>query len=433
MRPNKDLVRVLRPNVSGMRTNPPSPRAKRPSPCPPPARHGCAGWGGGLNPTSMSQTIAPLPEVAHQAAIFPDGLALDCGAVVAPLTVAYRTYGTLNAAGSNALLICHALTGDQYVAENHPITGKPGWWENIIGPGKPLDTDRYFLVCANVLGGCMGSTGPRSEMTDAAGRGLGRPWGTDFPSVTIRDMVRAQKRLMEKLGINRWLAVIGGSMGGMQVLEWAATYPEAVYAAAPIATAAHHSAQNIAFHEVGRAAIHSDPDWQGGRYWEADIIPAKGLSVARMVAHITYLSEKALTRKFGRRLRGASALTFLEDVFEVESYLRHQGSTFVRRFDANSYLTITRAMDFFDLAAEHEGDLAAAFRGTATRFSSPPSIAIGCSQPVKAAPWCARLTWRRPMSALSRLTATRAMTPSCWKNRISIALWAVSSPVAPNG
>ena len=214
----------------------------------------------------------------------------------------------------------------------------------------------------------MGSTGPRSEMTDAAGRGLGRPWGTDFPSVTIRDMVRAQKRLMEKLGISRWLAVIGGSMGGMQVLEWAATYPEAVYAAAPIAAAAHHSAQNIAFHEVGRAAIHSDPDWRGGRYWEAGIIPAKGLSVARMVAHITYLSEKALTRKFGRRLRGAAALTFLEDVFEVESYLRHQGSTFVRRFDANSYLTITRAMDFFDLAADYEGDLAKAFRGTGTRF-----------------------------------------------------------------
>ncbi|MFM7416431.1 MAG: homoserine O-acetyltransferase, partial [Alphaproteobacteria bacterium] len=244
----------------------------------------------------MSQTIAPLPDVDHQAAQFPDGLALECGAVVAPLTVAYRTYGRLNAAASNAVLICHALTGDQYVAENHPITGKPGWWENVIGPGRPLDTDRYFLVCANVLGGCMGSTGPRSEMTDAAGRGLGRPWGTDFPSVTIRDMVRAQKRLMERLGINRWLAVIGGSMGGMQVLEWAATYPEAVYAAAPIATAAHHSAQNIAFHEVGRAAIHSDPDWRGGRYWEADIIPAKGLSVARMVAHITYLSEKALTR-----------------------------------------------------------------------------------------------------------------------------------------
>jgi homoserine O-acetyltransferase len=197
---------------------------------------------------------------------------------------------------------------------------------------------------------------------------LGRPWGTDFPNITIRDMVRAQKKLTDHLGIERLLAVIGGSMGGMQVLEWAATFPDAVYAAAPIAAAAYHSAQNIAFHEVGRTSIHADPDWRGGRYWEDGRVPAKGLSVARMVAHITYLSEQALTRKFGRRLRGASALTFLEDVFEVESYLRHQGSTFVRRFDANSYLTITRAMDYFDMAAEHGGDLAAAFRGTRTRF-----------------------------------------------------------------
>ncbi len=267
------------------------------------------------------------------------------------------------------MLVCHALTGDQYVAETHPITGRPGWWDNVVGPGLPIDTDRFFVICVNVLGGCMGSTGPREEMTDAEGRGLGRPWGTDFPSVTIRDMVRAQKRLIaDHLGIERLLCVVGGSMGGMQVLEWAAEYPDAVFAAAPIACAAHHSAQNIAFHEVGRAAIHGDPDWCGGRYWETGRIPARGLSVARMVAHITYLSEQALTRKFGRRLRGASALTFLEDVFEVESYLRHQGSTFVRRFDANSYLTITRAMDFFDLAAEHGGDVAAAFRGTQTRF-----------------------------------------------------------------
>jgi homoserine O-acetyltransferase len=317
----------------------------------------------------MSQAIAPFPEVDHQRAVFTDGLALDSGAVIAPLAVAYRTYGRLNAARSNAVLVCHALTGDQYVAETHPVTGRPGWWESIVGPGRPLDTDRYFLICVNVLGGCMGSTGPREEMTDAEGRGLGRPWGTDFPSITIRDMVRAQKRLIEgHLGIERLLAVVGGSMGGMQVLEWAATYPEMVFAAAPIATASYHSAQNIAFHEVGRAAIHADPDWRGGRYWEDGRIPAKGLSVARMVAHITYLSEQALTRKFGRRLRGASGLNFLEDVFEVESYLRYQGSTFVRRFDANSYLTITRAMDYFDLAADHGGDLAAAFRGTTTRF-----------------------------------------------------------------
>jgi homoserine O-acetyltransferase len=306
--------------------------------------------------------------VDHQRADFADGLALDCGAVLARHAVAYRTYGTLNAARTNAVLICHALTGDQYVAETHPLTGKPGWWDSVVGPGKPLDTDRYFLICANVLGGCMGSTGPREEMTDAAGRGLGRPWGTDFPNITIRDMVRAQQRLVAHLSITRLLAVVGGSMGGMQVLEWAATFPDAVYAAAPIATAAYHSAQNIAFDEVGRAAIQSDPDWKGGRYWEDGRVPAQGLSVARMVAHITYLSEQALTRKFGRRLRGASALTFLEDVFEVESYLRHQGSTFVRRFDANSYLTITRAMDYFDLAEEHGGRLADAFVRSAARF-----------------------------------------------------------------
>ncbi|MBX6375331.1 MAG: homoserine O-acetyltransferase [Acetobacteraceae bacterium] len=317
----------------------------------------------------MSQAVAPFPVVDHQRVVFPDGLALDCGAVVRPLVVAYRTYGRLNADRTNAVLVCHALTGDQYVAETHPVTGRPGWWENVVGPGRPIDTDRFFVICANVLGGCMGSTGPREEMTDAEGRGLGRPWGTDFPLVTIRDMVRAQKRLVtDHLGIERLLCVVGGSMGGMQVLEWAAEYPDVVFAAAPIATAAHHSAQNIAFHEVGRAAIHADPDWAGGRYWETGRVPAKGLSVARMVAHITYLSEQALTRKFGRRLRGASTLTFLEDVFEVESYLRHQGSTFVRRFDANSYLTITRAMDYFDLAAEHGGELANAFRGTRTRF-----------------------------------------------------------------
>jgi homoserine O-acetyltransferase len=312
--------------------------------------------------------IAPLPDIQHQHAVFADGLTLDSGQRLAPLTVAYRSYGSLNAAKSNAVLVCHALTGDQYVAEPHPVTGRPGWWESVVGPGRPIDTDRFFVICANVLGGCMGSTGPREEMTDADGRGLGRPWGVEFPPVTIRDMVRAQHLLVRHLGIERLLAVVGGSMGGMQALEWAATYPEMVLACAPIATATHHSAQNIAFHEVGRAAIHADPDYAGGRYWETGRIPAQGLSVARMVAHITYLSEQALTRKFGRRLRGAPALTFLEDVFEVESYLRHQGSTFVRRFDANSYLTITRAMDYFDLSAEFGGDVTSAFRGTATRF-----------------------------------------------------------------
>ena len=315
----------------------------------------------------MDQT-APLSDLPHQHVLFADGMALDCGVHLPSLAVAYRTYGTLNAARTNAVLVCHALTGDQYVAETHPITGKEGWWGAVVGPGRPLDTNRFFVICANVLGGCMGSTGPRSPR-DA----LGAAWGIDFPPVTIRDMVRAQKRLIEHLGIDRLFAVIGGSMGGMQVLQWAADYPEAVFAALPIASAAYHSAQNIAFHEVGRQAIFADPDWQGGRYWQTDRIPARGLAVARMCAHITYLSEEALARKFGRRLQDApksagEAITLFGDMFEVESYLHHQGSTFVHRFDANSYLTITRAMDYFDLAADHGGDLTAAFRGTRTRF-----------------------------------------------------------------
>jgi homoserine O-acetyltransferase len=309
-----------------------------------------------------------LTEIDHSHVTFPEGMTLDCGAMLPELTVAYRTYGTLNADRTNAILICHALTLDQYVAEPSPVTGKPGWWDSVVGPGLPVDTDRFFVICANVLGGCMGSTGPRSPREPS-----GEPWGTDFPPVTIRDMVRAQKRLTDHLGITRLFAVIGGSMGGMQVLEWAATYPDAVFAAVPVAAASYHSAQNIAFHEVGRQAIFADPDWQGGQYWRAGRIPARGLAVARMCAHITYLSEQALTRKFGRRIQAApkaaeEAIGLFGDMFEVESYLRHQGSTFVHRFDANSYLTITRAMDYFDIAAEHEGDLAAAFRGTRTRF-----------------------------------------------------------------
>src|SRR5580658_5580063 len=311
-----------------------------------------------------------LATIAHQAVSFADGMALECGLSLRPLDVAYRTYGTLNAARSNAVLVCHALTGDQYVAETHPITGREGWWETVVGPGRSVDTERFFVICANVLGGCMGSTGPCSTRD---GDGTSGPWGTEFPPVTIRDMVRAQKRLIEHLGISRLFAVMGGSMGGMQVLEWAALYPDAVFAALPIACAAHHSAQNIAFHEVGRQAIFADPDWQGGRYWQSGKVPARGLAVARMCAHITYLSEQALTRKFGRRLQNApkdpsEAITLFGEMFEVESYLRHQGSTFVQRFDANSYLTLTRAMDYFDLAADYQGDLSNAFRGTKTRF-----------------------------------------------------------------
>jgi homoserine O-acetyltransferase len=237
----------------------------------------------------------------------------------------------------------------------------------VVGPGKPIDTSRFFVICTNVLGGCMGSTGPRSPRDDTDSADPPR-WGVDFPTVTIRDMVRAQKKLMDHMGIARLFAVIGGSMGGMQVLEWASTYPQAVFAAVPIACAAHHSAQNIAFNEVGRQAIFADPHWHGGRYWEHGEVPERGLAVARMVAHITYLSEQALTRKFGRRVRGAQALAPFGDMFEVESYLRHQGSSFVRRFDAASYLTITRATDYFDLAEEHGGTLAAAFARTRTRF-----------------------------------------------------------------
>ncbi|HEY1260901.1 MAG TPA: homoserine O-acetyltransferase [Stellaceae bacterium] len=291
-------------------------------------------------------------------------LRLDCGVDLGPFTIAYQTYGTLNPDRSNAVLICHALTGDQYAADPHPITGKPGWWTTMVGPGLVLDTDRYFLICANVLGGCMGTTGPRD--TDPA---TGEPWALSFPMITIRDMVRAQKRLVEHLGIETLFCVIGGSMGGMQVLQWAASYPESVFAAVPIACAARHSAQNIAFHEVGRQAIMADPDWCGGRYLDTGRHPSGGLAVARMAAHITYLSEAALHRKFGRNLQDRRTVTYGFDAdFQVESYLRHQGSTFVDRFDANSYLYITRAMDYFDLAAEHGGSLPAAFAGTRTRF-----------------------------------------------------------------
>ncbi len=319
----------------------------------------------------MDQT-ALLTSVPHSHVVFEEGMALDCGVQLGRMAVAYRTYGSLNVARSNAVLVCHALTGDQYVAEDHPLTGKPGWWEMMVGPGKPVDTNRYFVIGANVLGGCMGSTGPRS-IREGGDKLRDEPWGTDFPPVTVGDMVRAQKMLVDHLGISRLFAVMGGSMGGMQVLQWAAAYPDAVFAALPIACAAYHSAQNIAFHEVGRQAIFADPDWQGGRYWESGLVPARGLAVARMCAHITYLSEQALTRKFGRRLQRApkdpdEAISLFGGMFEVESYLHHQGSTFVRRFDANSYLTMTRAMDYFDLTADSGGDLANAFRGTRTRF-----------------------------------------------------------------
>ncbi len=291
-------------------------------------------------------------------------LLLDCGVELAPLEIAYQTYGALNADKSNAILVCHALTGDQYVASTHPVTGRPGWWNTIVGPGRPVDTDRYFVICANVMGGCIGSTGPTS-----INPATGKSYGLSFPVITIGDMVNAQARLVEALGIDQLFCVIGGSMGGMQVLQWAYDYPEKVFSAIPIATAAWHSAQNIAFHEVGRQAIMADPDWCNGDYLTQDKRPEKGLAVARMAAHITYLSEAALHDKFGRNLQDRQKVGFGFDAdFQVESYLRHQGSAFVDRFDANSYLYLTRAMDYFDLAAEYGDVLAEAFRGTPTRF-----------------------------------------------------------------
>jgi homoserine O-acetyltransferase len=292
-------------------------------------------------------------------------LPLDSGVLLSPFNIAYQTYGTLNADKSNVILVCHALTLDQYVASRHPITGKPGgWWPLMVGPGLPIDTDRFFVICQNVIGGCMGTTGPKD--IDPA---TGKPYGLSFPVITIGDMVRAQAMLLDRLGIKDIFCVIGGSMGGMQVLQWVAAYPERVFSAIPIATAARHSAQNIAFDEVGRQAIMADPEWHGGAYLDHDTNPAKGLAVARMAAHITYLSEAALHRKFGRNLQNREKVTYgFEADFQIESYLRHQGTSFVDRFDANSYLYITRAMDYFDLAADYGGVLANAFKGTKTRF-----------------------------------------------------------------
>lgn len=304
----------------------------------------------------------PSSEVARFGADQP--LRLDCGIDLKPFQIAYKTYGELNADRSNAVLICHALTGDQHVANVHPVTGKPGWWETLVGPGRPLDPSRYFIICSNVIGGCMGSTGPAS-----INPATGKVWGLDFPVITIPDMVRAQAMLIDRLGIDTLFAVVGGSMGGMQVLQWTAAYPKRVYSALAIACSTRHSAQNIAFHELGRQAVMADPDWHNGAYADQGIHPHRGLAVARMAAHITYLSDAALHRKFGRRMQDRELPTFSFDAdFQVESYLRYQGSSFVERFDANSYLYLTRAMDYFDIAGDHGGVLAKAFAGIETRF-----------------------------------------------------------------
>ena len=274
-------------------------------------------------------------------------LTLDCGQEIADFPLAYQTYGQLNADASNAILICHGLTGDQYVASPHPVTGKPGWWENMVGEGKPIDTSRYFVICSNVLGGCMGSYGPRSEQDD------GTPIGLDFPIVTLSDMVRAQALLMDHLGIDRLAAVIGGSMGGMQTLSWLSLFPQRVERAIIIATSATMSPQNIAFNEIGRQAIMVDPQWHQGKYTQYGEFPARGLAVARMAAHVTYLSEHGLQQKFGRDLQEKEKVSYGFDAdFQIESYLRYQGKSFVSRFDPNSYCYLTRAMDYFDLTAE---------------------------------------------------------------------------------
>lgn len=299
--------------------------------------------------------------VATQFACF-DSISLDSGAKLAPVQIAYETYGELNAAKSNAILLLHAFSGDAHAAGISAETGRPGWWDNMVGPGKAFDTDKYFVICSNILGGCMGTTGPSSINPET-----GVPFAMSFPVMTVGDIVRLQKMLIDHLGIRRLLAVSGGSMGGMQALEWAVAYPDAVAAAIPIATTARHSAQQIAFNEVGRQAVMADPDWDGGNYYNKKL-PARGLAVARMVGHITYMSDDSMREKFGRRMRNQSPTWNFDVDFEVESYLRYRGSQFVDRFDANSYLYITKAMDYFDLAAGRAPTLAASLERATCRF-----------------------------------------------------------------
>lgn len=289
-------------------------------------------------------------------------LALDCGVTLKDVQVAYETYGSLNAQRTNAILVLHAFSGDAHAAGISRQTGQPGWWSAMVGPGLAFDTDRYFVICSNVLGGCQGTTGPSS--IDPV---TGERYAMRFPVITVSDMVRLQKRLIDHLGISRLLAVAGGSMGGMQALEWAVAYPDSVAAAIPIAATSRHSAQQIAFNEVGRQAIMSDPDWNNGNYYDSKP-PGRGLAIARMVGHITYMSDGSMREKFGRRLRDKDAFGFDFSVdFEVESYLRYRGNQFVTRFDPNSYLYITKAMDYFDLSQGHTS-LATAFERTQARF-----------------------------------------------------------------
>ena len=296
--------------------------------------------------------------------IISNPLKLDCGKEINNFPIAYETYGELNSEKSNAILVFHALTGDQYVSGKNPITNKDGWWSYVVGENKPIDINKFFVICANVIGGCMGSYGP-STINESTGKQI----GTDFPIITINDMVNAQYELIKYLEIEKLFAVVGGSMGGMQVLQFVANFPDKAKLAIPIACTSSHSAQNIAFNELGRQAIMADSKWENGFYSNYKLNPDKGLAVARMAAHITYLSEKGLQEKFGRKLQDRDSLRYgFEADFQIESYLRYQGSVFVDRFDANSYLYITRAMDYFDLSKQYKGNLSDAFKETKTKF-----------------------------------------------------------------
>ena len=291
-------------------------------------------------------------------------LKLDSGQEISGFDIAYNEYGKLNDDKSNVILVMHALTGDQYVAGEHPITGKPGWWDDVIGSGKIFDTDKFYILCANVIGGCMGSFGPKELNPET-----GKTWALDFPVITLSDMVNAQGLLLEELGIDDIHTIVGGSMGGMLTLEFVAKFPKRAERAIAVATTSRHSAQNIAFHEIGRQAIMADPDWNGGAYDEKGTKPTKGLSVARMTAHVTYMSEESLADKFGRALQDKENISYGFDAdFQVESYLRHQGISFVDRFDANSYLYLTRAMDYFDMEEEYGKHLSEVFAECSAKF-----------------------------------------------------------------
>jgi homoserine O-acetyltransferase len=310
----------------------------------------------------MSSSVGLItPQSMH----FSEPLALKSGARLADYQLAFETYGRLNADRSNAVLVCHALNASHHVA-GLDAAGREGWWDNLVGPGKPLDTDRFFVIGINNPGSCFGSTGPMHANPDPAAQG--RPYGADFPVVTVEDWVDAQARLIDRLGIGQLAAVIGGSLGGMQALSWTLRYPERVRHCVGVATAPNLSAENIAFNEIARRAIITDPDFDGGHYYARGVVPRRGLTIARMIGHVTYLSDDVMASKFGRRLRN-SELSFGYDVdFEIESYLRYQGDKFSDYFDANTYLLITRALDYFDPAAEHGGNLAKTFAGARAKY-----------------------------------------------------------------